>query len=129
MAKAALNAVLRRLLSGRGPSRPPDRQLLERFIAHKDEAAFAALVERHGAMVLVVAPVKAADLLLTNLTGHPTAVLPRGFHEGPHGEVPAAIKFNGDCTGRPNCWPLPPPSSTRPSTTCATRRYRTSSTM
>jgi RNA polymerase sigma factor (sigma-70 family) len=29
--------------------------LLERFLAHQDEAAFAALVERHGAMVLAVA--------------------------------------------------------------------------
>ena len=28
-----------------------DRELLERFAHHKDEAAFAALVQRHGAMV------------------------------------------------------------------------------
>jgi hypothetical protein len=35
----------------------PDRQLLERFIARRDdvaEAAFAALVARHGSMVLKV---------------------------------------------------------------------------
>jgi RNA polymerase sigma factor (sigma-70 family) len=29
-----------------------DRELLDRFVADRDEAAFAALVERHGAMVL-----------------------------------------------------------------------------
>src|SRR4051812_25177691 len=32
----------------------PDQQLLERFLAESDEAAFAALVERHGPMVLGV---------------------------------------------------------------------------
>jgi RNA polymerase sigma factor (sigma-70 family) len=32
----------------------PDEQLLERFIAHRDEAAFEALVRRHGPMVLGV---------------------------------------------------------------------------
>jgi RNA polymerase sigma factor (sigma-70 family) len=31
-----------------------DRELLERFVAAKDEAAFAVLVERHGPMVLGV---------------------------------------------------------------------------
>jgi RNA polymerase sigma factor (sigma-70 family) len=31
-----------------------DRELLERFVAHQDEAAFAVLVERHGPMVLGV---------------------------------------------------------------------------
>ncbi len=33
---------------------PPDGQLLERFLTRGDEAAFAALVERHGPMVLAV---------------------------------------------------------------------------
>jgi RNA polymerase sigma factor (sigma-70 family) len=55
MVKAALNSVIRRLVSAQARSGPPDRQLLERFIARKDEAAFATLVERHGAMVLAVA--------------------------------------------------------------------------
>jgi RNA polymerase sigma factor (sigma-70 family) len=31
-----------------------DRELLERFVAQRDEAAFTALVQRHGAMVLSV---------------------------------------------------------------------------
>ncbi len=31
---------------------PADRDLLDRFVAHRDQAAFAALVERHGPMVL-----------------------------------------------------------------------------
>src|SRR5262249_50183149 len=30
---------------------PSDRQFLERFVAHRDEAAFAGLVERHGRTV------------------------------------------------------------------------------
>jgi RNA polymerase sigma factor (sigma-70 family) len=36
------------------PEAPTDRQLLERFVQVRDEAAFAALVERHGPMVLSV---------------------------------------------------------------------------
>jgi RNA polymerase sigma factor (sigma-70 family) len=32
----------------------PDRELLDRFVRERDEAAFAALVKRHGAMVLGV---------------------------------------------------------------------------
>src|SRR5881392_4217586 len=32
----------------------PDRALLDRFVTHGDQAAFAALVERHGPMVLGV---------------------------------------------------------------------------
>jgi RNA polymerase sigma factor (sigma-70 family) len=55
MAKAALHSVIRRLLSAQARNGLPDQQLLERFLADKDEAAFAALVERHGAMVLAVA--------------------------------------------------------------------------
>jgi RNA polymerase sigma factor (sigma-70 family) len=55
MAKATLTAVIGRLASAQARSRAPDRHLLERFIAHRDEAAFAALVRRHGAMVLAVA--------------------------------------------------------------------------
>src|SRR5262245_2930016 len=31
-----------------------DRELLERFVSRRDEAAFAALLERHGAMILGV---------------------------------------------------------------------------
>src|SRR5262245_60837416 len=31
-----------------------DRELLERFVSRREEAAFAALLERHGAMVLGV---------------------------------------------------------------------------
>src|SRR5262249_45266400 len=37
--------------AGRGP---PDRELLDRFVAARDEAAFAALVRRHGRTVLAV---------------------------------------------------------------------------
>jgi len=36
------------------PEGPADRELLQRFIRHQDEAAFAALVKRHGPMVLRV---------------------------------------------------------------------------
>jgi Asp-tRNA(Asn)/Glu-tRNA(Gln) amidotransferase A subunit family amidase len=39
------------------------------------------------------------DLLLTNLTGHPTAVLPNGFRKRSGGEVPASITFTGRLYG------------------------------
>ncbi len=57
MAKGALGEVLRHVRTlaaahtGRAAS---DRELLERFASGHDEAAFAALVERHGPMVLGV---------------------------------------------------------------------------
>jgi RNA polymerase sigma factor (sigma-70 family) len=48
----ALNGVRRSLaLAGEGPA---DAALLARFVAERDEAAFAALVRRHGPMVLGV---------------------------------------------------------------------------
>src|SRR5437899_6991709 len=56
MATADLNHVLsraRRLAVG-DPVAPPDAVLLARFVARRDEAAFAALVARHGAMVFGV---------------------------------------------------------------------------
>jgi Asp-tRNA(Asn)/Glu-tRNA(Gln) amidotransferase A subunit family amidase len=39
------------------------------------------------------------DLLLTNLTGHPTAVLPNGFRKAGDAEVPFAITFTGRLYG------------------------------
>jgi RNA polymerase sigma factor (sigma-70 family) len=45
---------LRRLAGARRPDPGPDGHLLERFTAHRDEAAFAGLVRRHGPMVLGV---------------------------------------------------------------------------
>ncbi len=39
------------------------------------------------------------DLLLTNLTGHPTAVLPNGFRKAGDVEVPNAITFTGRLYG------------------------------
>src|SRR5947207_75813 len=47
----ALNALMRLV---RPNLSEPDRSLVERFIAADDQAAFAALVERHGPMVLGV---------------------------------------------------------------------------
>jgi RNA polymerase sigma factor (sigma-70 family) len=47
-------AQLRKLLAAVRDSRLPDNQLLARFVAERDEAAFAALVKRHGPMVLGV---------------------------------------------------------------------------
>jgi RNA polymerase sigma factor (sigma-70 family) len=57
MAKQSLNGVLQHLRkvaavqTYRGLS---DRELLERFVAARDEAAFTVLIERHGPMVLGV---------------------------------------------------------------------------
>jgi RNA polymerase sigma factor (sigma-70 family) len=57
MATATLGTLLRhlhRLAAGRPLSAPGDHQLLEDFTARRDEGAFAALVARHGPMVLRV---------------------------------------------------------------------------
>jgi RNA polymerase sigma factor (sigma-70 family) len=43
-----------RLLQPDGRTAPTDRQLLERFTAARDEGSFAALVDRHGGLVLGV---------------------------------------------------------------------------
>jgi RNA polymerase sigma factor (sigma-70 family) len=45
---------LRRLAGPRRAAQPPDAELLGRFAARRDQAAFAALVRRHGPMVLNV---------------------------------------------------------------------------
>jgi DNA-directed RNA polymerase specialized sigma24 family protein len=44
--------ALHQLLTGAGAARLTDRELLERFAASRDDTAFAALVRRHGPMVL-----------------------------------------------------------------------------
>src|SRR5437868_5481508 len=53
MSHGQLQLVVRHLrrLAGQEGAEPTDRQLLERFAAGRDEDAFAALVERHGALV------------------------------------------------------------------------------
>jgi RNA polymerase sigma factor (sigma-70 family) len=45
---------LRTLIARQTNSSPTDQQLLERFLTQRSEASFAALVERHGPMVLGV---------------------------------------------------------------------------
>lgn len=51
----SLAKVLRRTLLQLGGLRPPtDRELLDRFVAQQDQAAFEEIVRRHGAMVLRV---------------------------------------------------------------------------
>ncbi len=57
MSSAQVGIVLgyiRKLATARKDLELPDHQLLERFAAHRDEAAFAALLKRHGPMVLGV---------------------------------------------------------------------------
>jgi RNA polymerase sigma factor (sigma-70 family) len=57
MTRGPMTAVLRhlhRLVPPLGAEQLPDRCLLERFLASRDEAAFTALVRRHGDMVLSV---------------------------------------------------------------------------
>jgi hypothetical protein len=57
VSSAQVGAVLGyiRKLAGTGKDEElPDHHLLERFAAHRDEAAFAALLKRHGPMVLGV---------------------------------------------------------------------------
>lgn len=58
MANAQLGAVVRHLQTVAGlspPVEPTDVQLMERFLAGRDEAAFTTLLHRHGPMVLSVA--------------------------------------------------------------------------
>src|SRR5207244_10541470 len=45
---------IRRLVATRPLCHLPDKELLAQFIADRNEAAFALLVQRHGAMVLGV---------------------------------------------------------------------------
>src|SRR5436309_6009710 len=54
MTPTPLRAALRRLrqLAGPGGGELTDRELLRRFTAERDESAFAALVGRHGGLVL-----------------------------------------------------------------------------
>src|SRR5215472_15167159 len=57
MATAQLSTLalqIQRLAAGPGACPWPDRQLLDAFAARRDQAAFAALVGRHGPMVLRV---------------------------------------------------------------------------
>src|SRR5689334_482411 len=57
MSSAQVGAILRhihRLVAIRSDEQASDRQLLERFAAQRDETAFAALLQRHGRMVLGV---------------------------------------------------------------------------
>jgi RNA polymerase sigma factor (sigma-70 family) len=51
---ALIRRHLHRLSAGPGGAKLLDHELLERFIEHRDEAAFEILVERHGPMVLRV---------------------------------------------------------------------------
>jgi RNA polymerase sigma-70 factor (ECF subfamily) len=57
MADDSASPVTQVSCPGTGPRpdrEPPDRELLERFVRARDQAAFAALVHRHGPMVLGV---------------------------------------------------------------------------
>jgi DNA-directed RNA polymerase specialized sigma24 family protein len=56
MAHPSAQFVSRQLrqLTARHGDPQPDHQLLQRFVMARDEAAFATLVERHGAMALGV---------------------------------------------------------------------------
>src|SRR6266849_8606102 len=55
MASRQATAVLghiRKLISAQGAKQLSDRELLRRFVVGHNESAFAALVQRHGPMVL-----------------------------------------------------------------------------
>jgi RNA polymerase sigma factor (sigma-70 family) len=57
MANGQLQGVLRhlrKLVAAENGGVQPDRELLDRFVNERDEAAFAGLVHRHGDMVLAV---------------------------------------------------------------------------
>lgn len=57
MSRTNVGAAVRRLCGSLAADRAADvadHELLQRFLASRDEAAFAALVRRHGPMVLGV---------------------------------------------------------------------------
>src|SRR5688572_14668964 len=57
MPRNQVNSVLqfvRTALGGQGPGDATDADLLERFAGRREEAAFTALVQRHGPLVLSV---------------------------------------------------------------------------
>ena len=54
MSEVLLQSVVRRLRSAAGDYEAADGQLLTRFLAERDQAAFELLVRRHGPMVLGV---------------------------------------------------------------------------
>src|SRR5262249_19544856 len=58
---AAVADQLRALFQGGTVGGLTDGQLLERFVQRRDEAAFAALAERHGPMVLRVCRSRLGD--------------------------------------------------------------------
>src|SRR5579871_4448365 len=58
---AALLGHVRRTAGADAAARVPDDQLLERFVAGRDEQAFAALVRRHGGLVLAACRRTLAD--------------------------------------------------------------------
>src|SRR5437899_2287042 len=51
---ATLLSSVKRALSDEELVRQGDRELVERFSTHQDQAAFATLMKRHGALVLGV---------------------------------------------------------------------------
>src|SRR3989442_11214222 len=50
----AFMRYIRKIVGGPNVAHLSDEHALERFVAQRDEAAFQALVERHGPMVLAV---------------------------------------------------------------------------
>jgi Sigma-70 region 2 len=50
----AILRQIRKVIGAQCPNQRPNIVLLQQFIADRDEAAFAALVNRHGSMVLAV---------------------------------------------------------------------------
>jgi RNA polymerase sigma factor (sigma-70 family) len=86
-APASLMPALRRVIGGRGVAERSDAELLSAFVADRDPEAFAALVRRHGPMVLgvcrrVVRDPDAADdafqAVFLVLARRADAVRPRG---------------------------------------------------
>jgi RNA polymerase sigma factor (sigma-70 family) len=49
-----IQRFIRRFTGSRAAGDDPDRQLLQRFVAHADQGAFEALVQRHGPLVMSV---------------------------------------------------------------------------
>ncbi len=58
------------------------------------------------------------DLVITNLTGHPTVVLPNGFRQRDDLQLPTRLPSPASCLMKVGYWPWPMPTSKPRDTTC-----------
>jgi RNA polymerase sigma factor (sigma-70 family) len=138
MANSGLGTVLQRLRTLLGPEADvgeTDRRLLRRFVAGRDQAAFAELVRRHGPMVYGVCRRLSADahaaedafqatflVLARRAAAVPWRAALGGWLHGVARRV--ALKARARAARRPDAGRLPAPSPADPAAEAAARELR-----